>query len=88
MNRSLKIFASVSALLVGYAIASPADAAPKPKVTMAAVTNTVNGVPTTKKQCKNDGWKNYVKGTPATRRFKNQGDCVSFVATHGNNTAG
>ena len=34
--------------------------------------------PTTKDQCKNDGWKQY--GV-----FKNQGDCVSYVATHGNN---
>ena len=30
--------------------------------------------PTTKDQCKNGGWRNYVV-------FKNQGDCVSFVAT-------
>jgi hypothetical protein len=35
--------------------------------------------PTDKDQCKKDGWKNY--GTT----FKNQGDCVSFVATHGKN---
>lgn len=34
--------------------------------------------PTSKDQCKNDGWKTY--GT-----FKNQGDCVSFVATKGKN---
>src|SRR6476646_3433729 len=31
--------------------------------------------PTTKDDCKNGGWKNF---SPA---FKNQGDCVSFVAT-------
>ena len=36
-------------------------------------------LPTTKEQCKNGGWKNY--GT----KFKNQGDCVSFVATRGKN---
>jgi hypothetical protein len=35
--------------------------------------------PTTKADCKNGGWKNF---TPA---FKNQGDCVSFVATKGKN---
>jgi hypothetical protein len=35
--------------------------------------------PTTKDDCKNGGWKNF---TPA---FKNQGDCVSFVATKGKN---
>ena len=36
--------------------------------------------PTTKDDCKNGGWKSF----PG---FKNQGDCVSFVATHGRNAA-
>ena len=35
-------------------------------------------VPITKGQCKNGGWRNF----PG---FKNQGDCVSFVATKGKN---
>ena len=35
-------------------------------------------LPTSKDQCKNGGWRNY--GV-----FKNQGDCVSFVATKGKN---
>jgi hypothetical protein len=35
-------------------------------------------LPTTKDQCKKEGWKTY--GV-----FKNQGDCVSFVATRGKN---
>ena len=35
-------------------------------------------LPTTKEQCKNGGWRNY----PG---FKNQGDCVSFVARGGKN---
>ena len=35
-------------------------------------------LPTTKDQCKNGGWRTY--GV-----FKNQGDCVSFVATKGKN---
>jgi hypothetical protein len=35
-------------------------------------------LPTTKDQCKNGGWQSY--GV-----FKNQGDCVSFVATGGKN---
>ena len=39
-------------------------------------------MPTTKDQCKNGGWQNY--GTT----FKNQGDCVSFVATGGKNEPG
>jgi glucuronoarabinoxylan endo-1,4-beta-xylanase len=37
-------------------------------------------LPTSKDQCKNGGWKNFTN--PA---FKNQGDCVSFVATGGKN---
>jgi hypothetical protein len=36
--------------------------------------------PAVKDQCKNGGWRNY--GTT----FKNQGDCVSFVATGGRNS--
>lgn len=42
-------------------------------------------LPTTKDQCKKDGWKRFYDGT---RRFKNQGDCVSFVATGGKNPSG
>jgi hypothetical protein len=38
------------------------------------------GPPTNKDQCKSDGWKSF--NNPA---FKNQGDCVSFVATGGKN---
>jgi hypothetical protein len=38
-------------------------------------------LPTSKDQCKNGGWRNF--GV-----FKNQGDCVSFVATGGKNPPG
>jgi hypothetical protein len=38
----------------------------------------VSGLPTSTSQCKNGGWQNF--GV-----FKNQGDCVSFVATGGKN---
>ena len=38
--------------------------------------------PTNREQCKNGGWQSY--GTS----FKNQGDCVSFVATQGKNEPG
>jgi hypothetical protein len=41
----------------------------------------VPALPTTKDQCKNGGWRAY--GV-----FKNQGDCVSFVATKGKNQPG
>ena len=35
-------------------------------------------LPTTKEQCFNGGWQDF-------KVFKNQGDCVSFVATKGKN---
>jgi len=38
-------------------------------------------LPTSTDQCKNGGWQNFAG-------FKNQGDCVSFVATGGKNTPG
>jgi hypothetical protein len=38
--------------------------------------------PTSKEQCKNGGWQSYTNPT-----FKNQGDCVSYVATGGKNGA-
>ena len=37
--------------------------------------------PTTKDECKNDGLERF-------GIFKNQGDCVSYVATGGNNAPG
>jgi hypothetical protein len=37
--------------------------------------------PTSKAQCQHGGWKNYPQ-------FKNQGDCVAFVATAGKNEPG
>ena len=37
--------------------------------------------PTTKDECKNGGWESF-------GIYKNQGDCVSYVATNGNNLAG
>lgn len=42
-------------------------------------------VPTTKDQCKNGGWTHYADASG--RPFKNQGDCVSYVATGGKNKA-
>jgi hypothetical protein len=39
----------------------------------------VDCVPNTKEECKNGGWQGFF-GV-----FKNQGDCVSFVATRGSN---
>jgi hypothetical protein len=45
------------------------------------VTDAPSPLPTSKDQCKNGGWRTY--GV-----FKNQGDCVSFVATGGKNPPG
>ncbi len=49
------------------------------------LTAQVSLVPTSKDACKTGGWQNLtdLSGTA----FKNQGDCVSFVATGGRNTA-
>lgn len=46
--------------------------------TMPVGTAVFIGLPTNKDQCKKDGWKTF-------GIFKNQGDCVSFVATGGKN---
>lgn len=48
------------------------------------VGSTVPCGPTTKDDCKKGGWQSY---TSAPGPFKNQGDCVSYVATGGKNTA-
>lgn len=42
-------------------------------------------VATSKSQCKNGGWEHFADS--AGHSFKNQGDCVSYVATHGRNPA-
>jgi hypothetical protein len=52
----------------------------------ASVTVASNPVVTSTDQCKNGGWQTL---TDSLRNpFKNQGDCVSFVATKGKNLAG
>jgi hypothetical protein len=37
--------------------------------------------PTTTQECKNQGWKNF-ENPDGSPMFKNQGDCVRYVATH------
>jgi hypothetical protein len=49
-----------------------------PEPTAQATKTWVPALPTDQDQCKKGGWQTY--GV-----FKNQGDCVSFVATHGRN---
>jgi hypothetical protein len=41
-------------------------------------------LPTSKDQCKKGGWQDF-KDAEGERLFKNQGDCVSYVATGGKN---
>ena len=48
-----------------------------------SATVTFQTVPSEKDQCKNGGWQNLVDSEGNS--FKNQGDCVSFVATKGKN---
>jgi hypothetical protein len=52
----------------------------------AQVTLTYSLVPVSKEQCKNGGWQ-YLTDSNG-KPFKNQGDCVSYVATGGKNAAG
>ncbi len=42
-------------------------------------------VPANKAQCKDGGWEHLHDNASPHNHFKNQGDCVSFVATGGTN---
>jgi hypothetical protein len=42
------------------------------------VTAVVGAAPTSADQCRNEGWRRFTNP-----RFKNQGDCVSYVASQG-----
>jgi hypothetical protein len=56
----------------------PSASTPREYVDNVGLTQVTADMPTTKEQCKNDGWETF--GV-----FKNQGDCVSFVASGGAN---
>jgi hypothetical protein len=45
----------------------------------------VSTLPTSKNECKDQGWSTFVNVITGQKIFKNQGDCVSFVATKGKN---
>lgn len=45
----------------------------------------VSTLPVTKDDCKKDDWETFVNVNTGVQIFKNQGDCVSFVATKGKN---
>jgi hypothetical protein len=49
------------------------------------ITLLVSILPTSIDQCKQDGWATFVNVNTGQKIFKNQGDCVSFVATKGKN---
>ncbi|MGZ6256590.1 MAG: hypothetical protein ACXWMB_06200 [Candidatus Limnocylindria bacterium] len=55
------------------------------QLNVAATVDVTANLPTSADQCKNGGWKTLTDN--AGTSFKNQGDCVSFVATGGSNTA-
>jgi hypothetical protein len=57
---------------------APVDGVQTTVIAGDVVVHDVPPLPTSKDQCKNGGWKTY-------RVFRNQGDCVSFVATRGKN---
>jgi hypothetical protein len=68
---------------LGAPLRAPTDCSPLDGSPGAFTTSLTNGratvfdapvLPTSKDQCKDGGWRNYP-------RFKNQGDCVSFVET-------
>lgn len=71
--------------------ATPADAGKGFLIDNVAITSStvsappVSVVPTDKSQCMNGGWKTLSDAQVGGHSFKNQGDCVSFVATKGKN---
>jgi hypothetical protein len=62
----------------GYAVGSPASATVNIADNDGTTPPPSGNLPTTKDQCKNGGWMTF-------KVFKNQGDCVSYVATGGTN---
>jgi hypothetical protein len=67
-------------------LVSPFTAFPGPwSNSSGSFTLTVTHVPTTTAECQTDGWTTYTDASSAS--FKNQGDCVSYVATGGRNPA-
>jgi len=54
-------------------------------VTLDDVKLLVSFLPKSKDECKDSGWSTFVNVETGKQIFKNQGDCVSFVATKGKN---
>ena len=54
-----------------------------PALALASSAGAADANAAAKASCKNDGWKTLVRADGTL--FKNQGDCVSYVATNGTN---
>lgn len=65
-----------TATVTGTPAASPTVTGTPPAGTPTPVIGATT--PTSTEECKNDGWRTFTNP-----RFKNQGDCVSFVASEG-----
>ena len=72
ISRRFKPLLRGAILLLAFAALGPAAAQSNPPPPPPPT------LPTTKEQCFNGGWQ-------AFKVFRNQGDCVSFVATKGKN---
>lgn len=58
---------------------NPVEDSGESDIRLTAEFNLIKAAPTTKEECKNDGWKSFTR--PA---FKNQGDCVSYLQSSPN----
>ena len=84
-GRSVYVTNSFSGTISQFDVSADGALAPKSPATVPAgnspfmvAVSPLPRVPTSKNQCTNGGWRNFP-------RFKNQGDCVSYVATKGKN---
>jgi hypothetical protein len=77
-NSGLDTFTAVGISTVPT-VCPPPDPLGNPLITGDIVVVDVPPTPTSADQCKNRGWRNFGS------TFKNQGDCVSYVATMGKN---
>jgi hypothetical protein len=54
-------------------------------VTLDEIQLPVSQIPSDKGECKGGGWQTFVNVNTGRPIFRNQGDCVSFLATGGGN---
>lgn len=78
-NEWLAEFSDAQVKAIGYSLGSGVDGDGVIKlISLGCVNYTFDLVVTNKEQCKNNGW---MLGLADGRKFKNQGDCVSYFAT-------